>query len=269
MSEISRLLDIMTRLRDPESGCPWDLEQSFATIAPHTVEEAYEVAQAITDGDMAALRDELGDLLFQVVFHARMAEERGAFAFADVVAAITGKMIRRHPHVFAGADIRSEAEQTVAWEAQKAAERAAAGNGGQRAPSVLDGVALSLPALMRADKLQKRAARVGFDWPDLAAVTAKVHEELDEIADAVASGQSPARVAEEIGDLLFACANLARHLGVDPESALRAGNTKFERRFHGVEARLDAAGKTPADSSLDEMEAQWEATKRAERKGGA
>ncbi|MEE8333181.1 MAG: nucleoside triphosphate pyrophosphohydrolase [Alphaproteobacteria bacterium] len=258
---IQPLLDVMARLRDPDGGCPWDVEQDFGTIAPYTIEEAYEVADAIERGDMPALKDELGDLLFQVVFHSRMAEEKRAFAFGDVVAAITDKMIRRHPHVFADADIRSEADQTIAWEAQKAAERAA--------DSALDGVALSLPALMRAEKLQKRAARVGFDWPDLAPVTAKVHEELDEIAEAVAEGQAPARLEEEVGDLLFACVNLARHLGVDPESALRAGNTKFERRFHGVEARLRADGKTPANSTLDEMEAQWEATKRAESEGSA
>ncbi len=261
---IQDLLDVMARLRAPVGGCPWDVEQDFATIAPYTIEEAYEVADAIQRGDMPGLKDELGDLLFQVVFHARMAEERGAFAFGDVVAAITDKMIRRHPHVFGDGDIRSEPEQRVAWEAHKAAERAEAGNDGERPPSALDGVALSLPALMRAEKLQKRAARVGFDWPELAPVTAKVREELAEIAEAVESGQPAARLADEIGDLLFACVNLARHLGVDPETALRAGNSKFERRFHGVEARLGANGKAPADATLAEMDALWEETKREE-----
>ena len=264
---IEDLLDVMARLRDPDGGCPWDVEQNFATIAPYTIEEAYEVADAIQRGDLAALKDELGDLLFQVVFHARMAEEDGAFAFADVVAAITDKMIRRHPHVFGDADIRSEAEQRVAWEAQKAAEREAGGAGeDEGAPGALHGVALSLPALMRAEKLQRRAARVGFDWPDLAPVTAKVHEELDEIAEAAAAGQPPARLEEEVGDLLFACVNLARHLGVDPETALRNGNAKFERRFREVEARLDADGTTAADASLDEMEMHWQAAKQAESK---
>jgi len=265
---IHDLLDVMARLRDPAGGCPWDVEQDFATIAPYTIEEAYEVADAIRRDDLDALRDELGDLLFQVVFHARIAEERNAFAFADVVAAITDKMIRRHPHVFGDAEVRTEPEQRVAWEAHKAAERenAGAGEGKDSPPSALDGVALSLPALMRAEKLQRRASRVGFDWNDLRPVTDKVHEELDEIASAVASKQPAARLEEEVGDLLFACVNLARHLGVDAETALRRGNEKFERRFQEVEARLAAEGRTADDSTLAEMDALWHEVKQSENK---
>jgi MazG family protein len=257
---IDRLLSIMARLRDPVSGCPWDREQSFTTIAPYTIEEAYEVADAIGRGDMTALKRELGDLLFQVVFHARMAEERGEFGFTDVAAAIADKMERRHPHVFGDGHVASAAAQTVAWEEHKTAERAEAGVAG-----ALDGVALALPALMRAHKLQSRAARVGFDWGALAPVVAKIREEIDEIEDAVGGGAGPERLEDEVGDLLFAVTNLARHLGLDAEAALRRANAKFERRFRGVERRLAERGKTPGQSDLAEMDALWDAVKFEER----
>jgi MazG family protein len=256
---IDRLLAIMARLRDPVSGCPWDREQSFTTIAPYTIEEAYEVADAIGRSDMTALKGELGDLLFQVVFHARMAEEMGEFAFTDVAATIADKMERRHAHVFGDVHVASAAEQTVAWEEQKAEERAEAGAG------ALDGVALALPALMRALKLQSRAARVGFDWGALPPVVAKIREEIDEIEDAVTAGSGPDRLEDEVGDLLFAVTNLARHLRLDPEAALRRANAKFERRFRGIERRLAERGKSPAQSNLAEMDALWNEVKRAER----
>ncbi|HEY5210472.1 MAG TPA: nucleoside triphosphate pyrophosphohydrolase [Stellaceae bacterium] len=252
-----RLLDIMARLRDPERGCPWDKVQNFRTIAPYTIEEAYEVAEACEAGDPEALKDELGDLLFQTVFHARMAEEAGLFRFADVAEAISDKMIRRHPHVFGDTDIADADAQTVAWEETKATERAAAG-----AASVLDGVGVALPALTRAEKLQKRAARVGFDWPDAAPVFAKIDEELDELRAEIELGADPARIEDELGDVLFAVANLARHLRVDPEQALRAASRKFERRFRAMEASLSPLkGK-----SLDELEAAWQRVKWLERK---
>ena len=251
---LPRLLAIMACLRDPERGCPWDLEQDFATIAPYTIEEAYEVADAIERADMDDLRGELGDLLFQVVYHARMAEEAGHFAFADVVRAIADKMIRRHPHVFGDESRNKSAEQqTVDWERLKAAELAAS--------SALDGVATGLPALTRAVKLQNRAARVGFDWPDATAVLDKIAEETTELVEV---RDQPRRAFEEYGDLLFVMANLARHLGIDPEAALRAANAKFTRRFHGIEAALGAEGRTPADSTLAEMDALWDALKAAE-----
>jgi ATP diphosphatase len=248
-----RLVSIMARLRDPETGCPWDIEQDFESIAPYTIEEGYEVADAIARKDMEGLRDELGDLLFQVVYHARMAEERGAFAFADVVRAIADKMVRRHPHVF-GAESRDKTadQQTVDWERVKAAERGAAG--------ALAGVAAGLPALTRAVKLQNRAARVGFDWPDAGAVLDKIAEETAELVEARDTGDA-IRVREEYGDLLFVMANLARHLGVDPEAALRDANAKFTRRFEAIEAALAADGRGPADSSLAEMDALWDAAK--------
>lgn len=261
MSEIERLLAVMARLRDPERGCPWDREQTFAAIAPHTVEEAYEVADAIERGDMAGLADELGDLLFQVVFHAQMASEIGAFGFDDVARAISDKMVRRHPHVFGGAAAPG-AGSADAWEAAKAAERAARGENA----GALDGVARALPALARAAKLQRRAARVGFDWPDLKPVLAKLREELGELeAELDRADAAPGRVAEELGDLLFACANLARHADVDPETALRGANAKFERRFRRVEALLAARGRAPEDATLDEMERLWEQAKAEER----
>jgi len=265
VTPIERLLAIMARLRDPQNGCPWDREQSFATIAPYTIEEAYEVADAIARGDMKELRDELGDLLFQVVFHARMAEEAGYFAFADVADAISEKMQRRHPHVFGTVEIRDAAAQTVAWEAHKAAER-----GAKAADvSVLADVPLALPALLRAEKIGKRVSRVGFDWPDSGAVLDKVREEVGEIAEAM-TAKAPAesvsaRVGEEIGDLLFAAAQLARHYQVNPETALRDANGRFERRFRFIEKKLAERGRSPSDATLDEMDALWDEAKRAER----
>ena len=254
---IERLLAIMARLRDPKDGCPWDRDQDFSTIAPYTIEESYEVADAISRGDMAALKDELGDLLFQVVFHARMAEERGAFAFGDVVAAISDKMLRRHPHVFGEDEVPDAAAQAVAWEVHKAEEREGKGT--------LDGVALALPALLRAIKLQNRAARVGFDWPNLVPVLDKLREELAEVEHEIAQGGSPDRLEDEVGDVLFVVANVARHLGIDPEAALRRTNGKFERRFRRIEELLAAKGKTPAQSNLDEMDALWDQAKAEER----
>jgi len=262
---MARLLEIMAKLRDPKGGCPWDLEQNFKTIAPYTIEEAYEVADAIAQDDMAALKDELGDLLLQVVFHARMAEEDGHFDFNAVAKAIADKMIRRHPHVFGEERVASAAAQTLSWEAFKAAERAEkaaekAKDGG-RAASVLDGVTLALPGLTRAVKLQRRAARVGFDWPEVAQVLDKIDEELSEIKEEISNGGEPERVEDELGDLLFAVANLARHLGVDPEAALRGTNAKFERRFHEVERSFEGG----LDGiSLEEMEAAWQAAKARE-----
>jgi ATP diphosphatase len=257
---IARLVAIMARLRDPERGCPWDLEQDFDSIAPYTIEEAYEVADAIARRDMGELEGELGDLLLQVVYHARMAEEAGAFGFADVVRGIADKMVRRHPHVF-GTESREKSaeEQTADWERIKAGERAAKG--------ALAGVAAGLPALTRAVKLQNRAARVGFDWPDAGAVLDKIAEETAELVEARDAGDS-GRLAEEYGDLMFVMANLARHLGLDPEAALRAANAKFTRRFAAVEAALAAEGRTPAQSTLPEMDALWDRAKAAERGGG-
>ncbi|WOI55213.1 nucleoside triphosphate pyrophosphohydrolase [Palleronia sp. LCG004] len=254
---LPRLRAVMARLRDPERGCPWDLEQDFATIAPYTIEEAYEVADAIERDAMDELRGELGDLLFQSVYHAQMAEERGAFDLDDVIATITAKMIDRHPHVF-GEQSRdkSAAQQSADWEAVKAAERGRAGT--------LDGVALGLPALLRAEKLQKRAARVGFDWPDTAQVAAKIAEEAQELVEARET-LDPARIEDEMGDMLFALANLARHLGIDPEAALRGTNTKFTRRFAHIEARLAERGRNPADSDLAEMDTLWDEAKRIEK----
>jgi MazG family protein len=261
--QLQRLLAIMARLRDPARGCPWDREQDFASIAPYTIEEAYEVAEAIAENDMASLKDELGDLLFQVVFHARMAEERGAFAFADIAGAIADKMLRRHPHVFGpnvfgGAEIADAAAQTVAWEEHKAKERSA--RNADQAQSVLDGVGVALPALTRAEKIQKRAARVGFDWPEAAPILDKIAEEIGELRAELQSG-AKARIEDELGDLLFAVANLARHLTIDPETALRNATRKFERRFRRVEALLGESGRSPAESTLDEMEAQWRRAK--------
>ncbi|MCC6913915.1 MAG: nucleoside triphosphate pyrophosphohydrolase [Rhodospirillaceae bacterium] len=262
---IQDLIDIMARLRDPKGGCPWDVEQTFATIAPYTIEEAYEVADAIARDNMPALKDELGDLLFQVVFHARMAEESGLFAFPDVVGAISDKMIRRHPHVFGTAKFENVAAQTEAWENMKAAERAAAGEPGTP-PSVLDGLPAGLPALKQAEKLQKRAARVGFDWTQAKDILGKIQEELDEVrAEFEAEAHSPERLTDEIGDLLFACVNLARKAGIDPGMALRGTNLKFDRRFRRVEALLCAAGKSPEGATLDEMENLWVQAKHEER----
>jgi MazG family protein len=260
MSErpIDRLLAIMARLRDPQHGCPWDKEQNFATIAPYTIEEAYEVADAIERGDMVALKDELGDLLLQVVFHARMAEEAGLFAFRDVAVAIADKMVRRHPHVFGDVEITSAAAQTEAWEMHKAQERAAKGE----AASVLHGVALAFPALLRAAKVSGRAARIGFDWPDAAGVIDKIEEEVDEIQDALDDGADRAILEEEVGDLLFAAANLARKLDVEPETALRRATAKFERRFRRVEALAKERG---IGADLAALEDLWEEIKAGEK----
>jgi ATP diphosphatase len=251
---LERLLSIMSRLRDPVSGCGWDREQTFATIAPYTIEEAYEVADAIGRNDVSALRDELGDLLLQVVFHARIAEEAGSFAFADVADAISTKLETRHPHIFGEAS--ADVAQTQRWEAIKAAERSASG-----ATSAVDGVALALPALMRAEKLQKRAARVGFDWPDIDGPRAKVLEELDELDGADSDDER----MEEAGDLLFAVVNLLRAQRIAPEDALRAANAKFERRFRAMERHASAAGQSFEALTLDEQEAYWRAVKASER----
>ncbi len=261
---IARLIAIMAQLRDPDHGCPWDIEQDFDTIAPYTIEEAYEVADAIARRDMPDLRDELGDLLLQVVYHARLAEEAGAFAFPDVVQAISDKMVRRHPHVFGDASRDKTAhEQTRDWETLKATERATR----PESASVLSGIAAGLPALTRAVKLQDRAARVGFDWPDAGAVLDKIAEETAELVEARDAGAAT-EIREEYGDLMFVMANLARHLAIDPEAALRDANAKFTRRFAMIEAALAAKGSTPAASTLAEMDALWDAAKRAER-GGA
>ena len=257
---VERLLEIMRRLRDPEGGCPWDIEQDFATIAPYTIEEAYEVADAIERSDWGELKGELGDLLFQSVFHAQMAEEAGYFTFQDVVRTMSDKMVSRHPHVF-GDESRdkSAAQQTRDWEAIKAAERA-----GKAQQGALDGVAVGLPALLRAYKLQKRAARVGFDWPETAQVLAKITEEAGELVEARET-MTHDEVEDELGDLLFVIANLARHLGVEPEAALRRTNAKFIRRFEAVEARLAERGRTPQESDLAEMDALWDTIKAGEK----
>jgi nucleoside triphosphate diphosphatase len=263
--EIDRLLAIMARLRNPQSGCPWDVAQNFATIAPYTIEEAYEVAEAAETGDPIALRDELGDLLLQVVFHARMAEEAGFFAFADVARAISDKMVRRHPHVFADARVDNAAAQTVAWEDHKAAERSAKAEAAGASASALDGVGFALPALTRAVKLQRRAARVGFDWTEAAPIFDKIAEEIAELHHEIDTGAPAPRIEDELGDLLFAVANLARRLETDPEQALRAACRKFERRFRAIEAALAASGTSAAQSTLDAMEAEWQRAKEEER----
>jgi len=262
--DISRLIEIMAALRTPKTGCPWDLEQDFATIAPYTIEEAYEVADAIARHDLDDLRDELGDLLLQVVFHARMAQEQGAFDFADVVEALTTKLIRRHPHVFGDArGMTPEAVERL-WDTIKAQERAQReARLGSAPQGALSGVPTTLPALTRALKLQQKASKVGFDWHDPKAVLAKIREEADEIEAALDAGQT-ADAASESGDLLFAVVNLARHLDADPEGVLRATNQKFERRFAAIERALAARGKTPREADLAEMDALWDAAKAAE-----
>jgi MazG family protein len=259
---IDDLLAIMARLRDPQGGCPWDLQQSFRTVLPYTLEEAYEVAEAIENDDMDELCGELGDLLFQVVFHARMAQERGGFGFHDVVNGICRKMIRRHPHVFADADLADEVAVRANWEREKATERERTRGGDQQ--GVLDGVAQALPALVRAEKLQRRAARVGFDWDDPAGVVEKVGEELAECAETLTADTDFDARVHEVGDLIFSCVNLARHLGVDAEQALRAANHRFERRFRIVEQGLKAQGLAPGGDVRAEMERLWEAAKAAE-----
>jgi nucleoside triphosphate diphosphatase len=260
--DIARLIEIMAALRTPGTGCPWDLEQNFESIAPYTLEEAYEVADAIARGDLDDLKDELGDLLLQVVFHARMAQEQRAFDFADVVETITTKLVRRHPHVFADVQGRTAEAVNGLWERIKAEEKA---ERGQAAPSgALAGVPLGLPALTRAFKLQEKAGRVGFDWNDPRAVLAKIREEADEI-EAALGGADKAHTAEEVGDLLFAVVNLARHLDADPERILRATNLKFERRFSSIEQALAARSKSPKDATLVEMDALWNEAKAAEK----
>ena len=273
--DISRLIEIMAALRTPVIGCPWDLEQTFATIAPYTIEEAYEVADAIARGDRHDLKEELGDLLLQAVYHARMAEEEGSFAFGDVVEAVTTKMIRRHPHVFGTEDERAAGAAPGFWARVKAAEKAAKPPRAET-ESLLDDVPVTMPALTRAIKLQDKAAKVGFDWPSLAPVFDKMREEISELAEVAtpadprgAKDRSPARLAkveEEFGDLLFVMANVARHLEIDPEAALRAANQKFVRRFHHIETRLAERDSSPAQSTLAEMDALWDEAKRDERK---
>ncbi|MDQ5908768.1 MAG: Nucleoside triphosphate pyrophosphohydrolase [Pseudomonadota bacterium] len=263
MIELEQLLELMTRLRDPEQGCPWDRQQTYASLVPHTIEEAYEVADAIAREDWAELRSELGDVLFQVVFYAQLAREEGRFDFADVARGIVEKMTRRHPHVFGDKRYASAAEQMAAWEQIKSAEKA----GTSQAPAgVLDGVPLALPALTRAAKLQKKAARVGFDWGAVEPVLAKIQEEIGEIRHEIATDAPPERLADELGDVLFAVANLARHLKLDPEAALRGTNAKFERRFRRIEQALTAEGRTPAESTLAEMDALWDQAKQEERR---
>ena len=254
---IDDLLQIMAQLREPGTGCPWDLQQDFHSIAPYTLEEAYEVADAIEQGNPAALKEELGDLLFQVVYHAQMAQEAGWFDFNAVVEGICEKMVRRHPHVFADDDIETAEAQTAAWEVHKQRER------GQQ-DSALDGVPLALPALTRADKLQKRASRIGFDWPSIHGVSDKVEEELDELREEIKNNAGADALMDEAGDLLFAAVNLVRHAGIDPEAALRQGNRKFSRRFRMVERLSEAAGKTVAATDLDTLDRYWDEVKELE-----
>ena len=262
--DIAHLIEIMAALRTPGTGCPWDLEQTFRTIAPYTLEEAYEVADAIARDDLGDLKDELGDLLLQVAFHARMAEEQGAFDFGDVVETVTAKLVRRHPHVFADADGRTAEAVESLWERIKEEEKAGRGEAEPR--GALAGVPVALPALTRALKLQDKAGRVGFDWNDPRAVLAKIREEADEI-EAELDRADKAKVGAEVGDLLFAVVNLARHIGADPEDVLRQTNLKFERRFSAIERALAARGKTPKEATLAEMDALWDAAKAAEKAG--
>jgi len=261
LSDIGRLLDIMRRLRDPQHGCPWDIEQNFHTIAPYTVEEAYEVADAIERNDMGDLADELGDLLFQVVFHAQMAAEKGLFQFDDVVQAICEKLIRRHPHVFADANITSAAEQTLAWEEHKARER----ENNKKYQSALDGIAKSLPGLSRAAKLQKRAAKVGFDWNAIEPIFDKLVEETAELKAELAAKTSWERIEDELGDMLFTVVNIARHAQIDPELAMRRANGKFETRFKLMEKAIEHAGDNIGELSIEKLETYWVQAKREEK----
>jgi nucleoside triphosphate diphosphatase len=261
-SDIAMLIGIMRALRDPVDGCPWDIEQSFATIAPYTIEEAYEVADAIDRGDMDDLCDELGDLLLQVVYHSQLASESGRFAFGDVVMAITRKMIRRHPHVFGEERAQSAKAAKLSWEASKQAERAGRPN---KTAGFLGDIPNALPATMAALKLQRKAATVGFDWPEASQVLGKIDEELEEIRSAIAQKEDASRIQDEVGDLLFAVVNLARHFDVDPDTALRGTNAKFKRRFTSVEDALLGQGRDLASASLDEMEALWVDAKRSEQ----
>lgn len=261
MDNLQKLLDIMEKLRDPNDGCAWDVEQTFETIAPYTIEEAYEVAEAIDNKDMDALKDELGDLMFQAVFHARMAEEEGHFNFADVIDAISDKMIRRHPHVFGDENYRNAEEQTIAWEEQKAKERAA-----KKQKSILDGVTVGLPALTRAVKLQKRAARVGFDWPNTSGVIDKLNEEMTELSEElIAKKQDHEKIEEEFGDMMFVYANLARHLKIDPEQALKKANNKFTQRFNKIEQEIENKQSSFDRYSLEELEELWTKAKKEEK----
>ncbi len=260
---IERLLKIMEDLRNPKNGCPWDKEQTFETIAPYTIEEAYEVAEAIKNNDQQSLKGELGDLLFQIVFYAQMSKENGGFDFDDIAETISDKMVKRHPHVFGAKIIRSLKEQTIAWEDNKALERS---DNAEKLPAgTLDGVAIALPALLRAQKLQKRAARVGFDWPNIEPVIAKIREEMSEVTEALKSKDNKEHIAEEIGDLLFACVNLARHADIDAEQALMDGNDKFQRRFQFMELQLNESGKKFQECSLDVLENLWNDAKSKER----
>ncbi len=259
MDNVARLLIIVAHLRDPVQGCPWDLRQTFASISPHTLEEAYELVEAIERGNTENLKDELGDLLLQVVYHAQIAREQDLFTFDRVAKAVCDKLVRRHPHVFGDAQYASDQARDAAWEAEKARERET--RAGHK-PSAVDGVAAALPALTRARKLQKRAARVGFDWPDRMDIFAKIEEEIAEVREVLTDDSSTDRIEEEIGDLLFAVVNLARRSEVDPEGALRAANRKFERRFRAIEAALAAHNRRPQDCTLDELDALWEQVKR-------
>ena len=260
MDNMHRLLEIMAALRDPKTGCPWDIKQTFETIVPHTLEEAYEVADSIERGHMEELKDELGDLMFQVVFYAQMAKEQGLFDFSDIVDAINDKLVRRHPHVFAGAEFENEVDLNEAWEQSKQDEREHKSE--QESVSVLHGVASALPALKRAQKLQKRAARVGFDWPSVQPVVDKLREEIDELEQEIASNDRQAQF-EEVGDLMFSCVNLARHLEVDAEESLRACNKKFEQRFNYIENALRENGRDISDCDIDTLEQLWQQAKNA------
>jgi nucleoside triphosphate diphosphatase len=260
--DISRLLEIMAALRDRDSGCPWDVDQTFDTIVPYTIEEAYEVAEAVAADDMASLCDELGDLLLQVVYHAQIASEAGAFAFPDVVEAITRKLIRRHPHVFGDADAKAAGAAKGQWDRIKAEEKRE--RGGEPPKSALDGVPVAIPATMRAVKLQDKAAKVGFVWPDARSVLAKIREEIDEVEHDIDANASREHLEGEIGDVLFALTNLARRFDVDPDQALRRTNAKFVKRFENIEERLAAAGRKPQDAALGELEALWAASKDSE-----
>ena len=264
MSDITRLLQIMARLRDPVQGCPWDREQTFETILPFTLEEVYEVADAIERGDMADLQGELGDLLFQIVFYAQLAQEQGLFEFADIVAGIADKLEQRHPHVFGQAEIKDAESQNLAWEKHKEQERAQKAISETRPASALDNIPVALPGLMRAAKLQRRAARVGFDWPEMVQVLDKIEEEVGELREALANGGAHDEMEHEIGDLMFACVNLARHANIDPEVALRSINRRFERRFRRVEELAMAQGQTLPEMSLIEMDRLWEQAKAEE-----
>ena len=265
MEQMQRLLKVMAALRDPERGCPWDKQQTFATILPHTIEEVYEVAEAIDHGDMSALREELGDLLFQIVFYAQMAKEAGEFEFADIAAGISDKLEQRHPHVFGDADITTADAQTQAWEQHKARERHAKAVGEQRVASALDNVPVALPGLMRAMKLQRRAARQGFDWSDIEPVLGKIEEELAEVREVLAEGADSEKLMHEVGDLIFACVNLARHADIDPEIAMRGVNGRFELRFRRVEELARQQNQSLAQMSLEELDKLWDQAKAEEQ----